>query len=304
MTNKLVKWIKAEKAERVTFAIAVRSPKMELPSSREDAMEKNLVEPGTKVRLRDWDPDDTSGAKGGKEEAAPLMAELTQKIDVLQETLYAEHSHKVLVVLQAMDTAGKDGTIRRVFEGVNPQGVHVASFKEPTAPELDHDYLWRAHREVPGKGEMTIFNRSYYEDVLIVRVHELAPRTVWERRFSQINDFERMLSEEGTTVLKFFLHIDQKEQKKRLQARLDDPQKRWKFSPADLAERALWDQYMLAYEEVLSRTSTAWAPWRIIAANHPWYRNLSVAKALVAALEGLDLRYPEPPAGLEKTRID
>jgi PPK2 family polyphosphate:nucleotide phosphotransferase len=267
-------------------------------------MDRHIVAPGTRVRLRDWDPDDTAGAKGGKEAAAARMTELTGRLDVLQETLYAEHRHKVLVVLQAIDTAGKDGTIRRVFEGVNPQGVRVASFKEPTALELDHDYLWRAHREVPGRGEMMIFNRSYYEDVLIVRVHELVSRDVWERRFSQINDFEKMLTEEGTTLLKFFLHIDEKEQKKRLQARLDDPLKRWKFSPADLAERKLWDQYMLAYEDVLSRTSTTWAPWRIIASNHPWYRNLAVAQAIVAALEGLDLRYPEPPAGLEKTRID
>jgi PPK2 family polyphosphate:nucleotide phosphotransferase len=203
-----------------------------------------------------------------------------------------------------MDTAGKDGTIRRVFEGVNPQGVRVASFKAPTPPELDHDYLWRAHREVSGRGELVVFNRSHYEDVLVVRVHEMVPRGTWERRFSQINDFERMLTEEGTTLLKFFLHIDQKEQKKRLQQRLDDPMKRWKFSPADLAERKLRDQYMLAYEEALSLTSTAWAPWRIIVSNHNWYRNLMVAQAIVGALEGLDIRYPEPPAGWEKVHID
>jgi PPK2 family polyphosphate:nucleotide phosphotransferase len=267
-------------------------------------MENNMVAAGSRVQLRDWDPDDTSGVKGGKEEASVQLAALARKLDNLQEVLYAEHRHKVLVIFQAMDTAGKDGTIRRVFEGVNPQGVRIADFKAPTAPELDHDYLWRAHREVPGRGELVIFNRSHYEDVLIVRVHETVPHDVWERRFSQINDFERMLAEEGTTLLKFFLHIDRKEQKKRLQQRLDDPLKRWKFSPADLAERKLWDQYMLAYEEVLSRTSTAWAPWRIIASNHNWHRNLMVARAIVRALEGLDLRYPEAPPGWDKVHID
>lgn len=267
-------------------------------------MEKNIIAPGSTVRLQDWDPNDTSEVKGGKEDASVRLAELARKLDALQEVLYAEHRHKVLVILQAMDSAGKDGTIRRVFEGVNPQGVRIANFKAPTVPELDHDYLWRAHREVPGRGELVVFNRSHYEDVLVVRVHEVVPREVWERRFSQINDFERMLTEEGTTILKFFLHIDQKEQKKRLQQRLDDPLKRWKFSPADLAERTLWDQYMLAYEDVLSRTSTAWAPWRVIPSNHNWLRNLMVAQAIVGALQGLDLRYPEPPAGLGKVRID
>jgi PPK2 family polyphosphate:nucleotide phosphotransferase len=267
-------------------------------------MEKNIVAPGSTVGLQDWDPNDTSDVKGGKEDASVLMAELARKLDALQEVLYAQHLHKVLVILQAMDTAGKDGTIRRVLEGVNPVGVRIADFKVPTLPELDHDYLWRAHREVPGRGELVVFNRSHYEDVLVVRVHQMVPPGVWERRFSQINDFERMLTEEGTTILKFFLHIDQKEQKRRLQQRLDDPLKRWKFNLGDLAERKLWDQYMQAYEEVLSRTSTAWAPWRIIPSNHNWRRNLMVAQAIVGALEGLDLRYPESPAGLEKVRID
>ena len=272
--------------------------------SAKPASHPNIIAPGAAVRLKDWDPNDTSGVKGGKARAPDRLAVLGQKLDVLQETLYAEHRHKVLVILQGMDTAGKDGTIRRVLDGVNPQGVRVASFKAPTAPELDHDYLWRAHREVPGRGELVIFNRSYYEDVLVVRVHKLVPRETWERRFSQINEFEKMLTEEGTTILKCFLHIDQKEQKKRLQQRLDDPRKRWKFDPADLSERKLWDQYMRAYDEALSRTSTAWAPWRIVASNHNWHRNLAVAEALVAALDGLGMRYPEPPAGLKKVTID
>ncbi len=267
-------------------------------------MEKNIVVPGSHVQLKDWDPDDTSGVPDGKDAAVLQLAALTRKLDALQEILYAEHRRNVLVILQAMDTGGKDGTIRKVFEGVNPQGVRVANFKAPAGAELDHDYLWRAHKEVPGRGELTIFNRSYFEDVLIVRVHELVPRDAWTRRFSQINDFERMLTEEGTTLIKFFLHIDRKEQKKRLQERLDDPLKRWKFSPADIAERKLWDDYMTAYEEALSRTSTAWAPWRIIASNHNWYRNLMVARAIVGTLEGLGLSYPQPPAGLEKVHID
>src|SRR5271157_2316530 len=259
------------------------------------AVEKDIVVPGTRVQLRDWDPDDTSVAEGGKDAAVLQLAALTRKLDSLQEILYAEHRRNVLVILQAMDTGGKDGTIRKVFEGVNPQGVRVANFKAPTGAEIDHDYLWRAHREVPARGELAIFNRSYYEDVLIVRVHELVPHDVWARRFSQINDFERMLTEEGATLIKFFLHIDRKEQKRRLQERVDDPLKRWKFSPADIAERKLWDDYMTAYEEALSRTSTAWAPWRIIAANHNWHRNLMVARGIVETLEGLGLRYPEPP---------
>jgi PPK2 family polyphosphate:nucleotide phosphotransferase len=267
-------------------------------------MANDMVPPGSSVRLKDWDPDDVSGAAGGKEEASAELAALARKLDSLQEVLYAEHRHRVLVILQGMDTAGKDGTIRRVFEGVNPQGVRIANFKAPTGPELDHDYLWRAHREVPQRGELVVFNRSHYEDVLLVRVHELVTRDVWQRRFSQINDFERMLAEEGTTILKFYLHIDRKEQKKRLQERLDDPLKRWKLSPADLAERAFWDQYMLAYEEALSRTSTAWAPWRIVASNHNWHRNLAVARGIVDALEGLGLRYPEAPPGWEKMHID
>jgi PPK2 family polyphosphate:nucleotide phosphotransferase len=267
-------------------------------------LKKNIVAPGTTVKLKDWDPDATTGSDGGKDEAADQLARLTRRLDELQGVLFAEHRHKLLVILQGMDTAGKDGTIRRVFEGVNPQGVRIVSFKRPTLPELDHDYLWRAHREVPGRGEITVFNRSYYEDVLIVRVHELVPRGTWERRFSQINEFERMLTEEGTTILKFFLHIDQKEQAKRLRQRLEDPSKQWKFDPADLEERKLWDRYMRAYEEAISRTSTEWAPWRIVASNRNWYRNLSVAETLVGALERLDMRYPDPPGGLDKLRVD
>ena len=200
-------------------------------------MERYRVKPGETVRLREIDPRDRSGFDGPKKEARKKLLELTGQLEALQELLYAEHKRKILVVLQGMDTSGKDGTVRHVFEGVNPQGVRVASFKRPTPRELDHDYLWRVHQHVPGKGEIVIFNRSHYEDVLIVRVHKLVPKEQWSRRYQQIGDFERMLVEEGTTILKFFLHIDQDEQKERLQARLDDPDKHWKFSVEDLKER-------------------------------------------------------------------
>ncbi len=212
--------------------------------------------------------------------------------------------HKFLIVLQAMDTGGKDGTIRHVFEGVNPQGVKVTSFKAPTSEELDHDYLWRVHRLMPGMGEIMIFNRSHYEDVLVVRVHELVPADVWRRRYDQINHFERMLGEEGTTILKFYLNIDQDEQKQRLQARLDDPDKRWKFNVGDLQERQLWSKYIKAYEDVLSKTSTEWAPWYIVPANHKWYRNLVVATTIVETLQSLKMKYPTPQVDLNEIIIE
>jgi PPK2 family polyphosphate:nucleotide phosphotransferase len=193
--------------------------------------------------------------------------------------------------------------IRKVFEGINPQGVEVASFKQPTPIELDHDYLWRAHQRVPTKGEITIFNRSYYEDVLAVRVHNLVPAKVWQRRYAQINNFESMLAEEGLTVIKFFLHIDPAEQKKRLQARLDEPNKRWKFNVLDLKERKLWADYTTAFETVLSKTSTPYAPWYIVPANTKWYRDLVIASVLVETLNGLKMRYPAPQAGLAKVVI-
>jgi PPK2 family polyphosphate:nucleotide phosphotransferase len=226
------------------------------------------------------------------------------RLEALQELLYAEQKHKVLVVLQAMDTGGKDGTIRHVFEGVNPQGVRVASFKVPTQEEMAHDYLWRVHKQTPGRGKIVIFNRSHYEDVLVVRVHELVPKKVWSKRYDQINAFERTLAEEGTTILKFFLHIDLEEQKQRLQARLDEPNKRWKFSKGDLKERKLWPMYMHAYEDVLSKTSTDWAPWYVIPANRKWYRNMVIATTLIETLEGLNMSYPQPEEGLDDVVIE
>jgi PPK2 family polyphosphate:nucleotide phosphotransferase len=269
-----------------------------------NSMKQYLIKPDTKINLAKWDPNEKGDPEGGKEMALVQIQKLNKKLDALQELLYAEHKHKVLVVIQAMDTGGKDGTIRHVFEGVNPSGVRVASFKPPTAQELDHDYLWRVHKEVPGNGEMVIFNRSHYEEVLVVRVHELVPTETWKKRFDQINDFERMLSENGTTILKFYLHIDLDEQKERLQARLDDPTKRWKFNRGDLVERKLWSNYMQAYEDVLSKTSTEYAPWYVIPANHKWYRDLLISSVLVDTLENLHMEYPKPEENLDDLVIE
>ena len=267
-------------------------------------MERYRVKPGSQIDLSQWDPNDKGASDGNKQQRRQALCALNERLEALQELLYAEDKHKVLVVLQAMDTGGKDGTIRHVFEGVNPQGVKVASFKVPTPEELAHDYLWRIHKQTPGQGEIVIFNRSHYEDVLVVRVHNLAPPQVWGRRYAHINDFERLLANEGTTIVKFFLHISMDEQKERLQARLDEPDKRWKFSLGDLKERKLWPEYTRAYEDVLSKTSTEWAPWYIVPANRKWYRNLVVATVLVEALEGLDMRYPQPEEGLEGVVIE
>ena len=266
-------------------------------------MDDILVKPGKKVNLaHDFDPNSLGEWKNRKEEAELKLVKLRARLAELQEVLYAEHKQKVLMVLQAMDTAGKDGTIRSVFEGVNPQGVKVASFKTPTLLELDHDYLWRIHAQVPGKGELVVFNRSHYEQVLVVRVHNLEPEADWRRHYRQINDFERMLSETGTTIVKFFLHIDLDEQKERLLERIDTPEKQWKFSPNDLPERKLWPEYMKAYEEMLEETSTEIAPWHVIPANRNWYRNLLVAKTLVDTLEGLNMHYPPAAENLVQYR--
>jgi PPK2 family polyphosphate:nucleotide phosphotransferase len=229
--------------------------------------------------------------------------ELNDELETLQELMYAEGKRSLLIVLQAMDTAGKDGTIRRVFDGVNPQGVRVTSFKAPTPLELDHDYLWRIHPHVPGKGEIVIFNRSHYEDVLIVRVHDLVPKSIWGRRYAQICDFERMLAEEGTTILKFYLHISQEEQKERLQQRLDDPTKQWKFNVGDLKERELWDDYRLAYEEAMSKTSTKCAPWYVVPADKKWYRDWVIVNIIVDVLKGFKMRYPKSKEDLSKIVI-
>jgi len=258
-----------------------------------EAIKRYRIRQGQKLDLDDFDPDDTSLLTGGKEEAARQLPGLIDRLEELQERLYAGHEHRVLVVLQGMDTSGKDGTIRHVMRGLNPQSTRVVSFKKPSDEELDHDFLWRVHAKVPARGEIVVFNRSHYEDVLVVRVHNLVPKEVWKERYDQINAFEQILAETGTTIVKFFLHIGKNEQRDRLQARVDDPKKCWKFQPGDLEERKFWKDYAKAYEAALVRTSTDWAPWYIIPANQKWYRNHLVATILVDALAGLDLKYPK-----------
>jgi PPK2 family polyphosphate:nucleotide phosphotransferase len=252
-----------------------------------------------KIKLKDYDPNDSRLFDGNKKDSKEALLKLNTELAALQEQLYAEGKHRLLIVLQAMDTGGKDGVIRAVFEGVNPQGVKVASFKVPTPVELSHDYLWRVHQQTPGKGEMVIFNRSHYEDVLVVRVHQLVPEEVWSRRYQHIREFERLLADEGTTVLKFYLHIDLQEQAQRFLARVEDPTKQWKFNPGDLDERDRWEEYMKAYEDMLNQTSTDWAPWYIIPANKKWYRNWLISKIVIKTLKDLDMRYPAAPENIE-----
>jgi len=256
-------------------------------------MDRYRVKPGMRVDLSEWDTKDRSAFDGDKSAGKQAAKDGNLRLEALQELLYAEGKQRVLVVLQAMDTGGKDGVIRHVFDGVNPQGVKVAGFKVPSRIERAHDYLWRVHQKTPGKGEIAIFNRSHYEDVLVVRVHNLVPDAVWSRRYDHINAFERMLADEGTVILKFFLHISKEEQRERLQARLDEPAKRWKFSLGDLDERKLWDDYVAVYEDVLSKTSTEWAPWYVVPADRKWYRNLVIGTVLTEVLEGLDMQHPE-----------
>jgi len=255
---------------------------------------KYRVKPGSKVDMKDWDAGDRSAVPGSKVNGVGLLAELSKDIDQLQDLLFAQQKHAVLVVLQGMDTSGKDGVIRHVFSEVDPLGVRAVGFKSPTPQELAHDFLWRVHREVPGKGEILIFNRSHYEDVLIVRVHQWIDIETCKRRYRQINEFERTLAENGTLILKFFLHISKDEQKKRLQERVDDPDKRWKFNPKDLEERKLWSDYTRAYEDALSATSTEFAPWYIVPADSKTNRNIVISSVLKEALTGLKMSYPKP----------
>ena len=260
---------------------------------------KYLVSGKDKIHLKDFDPNDSSEFHGKKKAGEEALIEINKEIETLQEQMFAEGKRRLIVLVQAMDTAGKDGIIRHVFEGVNPSGVRVAAFKAPTAVELSHDYLWRVHAQTPGKGEIVIFNRSHYEDVLVVRVRNLAPKEVWSKRYDHIKNFEKMLTDEGTTILKLFLNIDLQEQAQRFLARVEDPTKTWKFNPGDLEERKLWPQYMEAYEDVLNKTSTDYAPWYVIPSNKKWYRNLLVANILRDTLKGFKMSYPEPPADLE-----
>jgi PPK2 family polyphosphate:nucleotide phosphotransferase len=263
---------------------------MSRPSILRDALQ---VKPGSRVRLEKVEHQSTFG----HEKAASVEATARQmdRLRDLQDRLWAESKHSVLVVLQGIDAAGKDGTIAKVMEAFNPQGCPVSSFKVPTAEELAHDFLWRIHKRTPGKGEVGIFNRSHYEDVLVVRVHGFAPKSVWSKRYDQINDFERTLTAGGTTIVKFFLSIDRDEQRRRFQSRYDDPTKRWKFSMGDLEERTHWDDYQAAFDDMLSRTSTDWAPWYVIPANRNWFRNLAVSTILADTMAALKPAYPNPP---------
>ena len=266
--------------------------------------EQYRVLPGTTIRLADWQTSTTYGFDGTKSEGKELMPELNDRLAELQQMLYAQAEHKLLVVLQGMDTSGKDGTIKHVFRTINPLGVKVANFKRPNEVELAHDYLWRIHEHTPRDGRMVIFNRSHYEDVLVVRVHDLVPEKVWRRRYEHIRGFEQMLADEGVVVVKLFLHISKDEQRERLQERLDNPAKHWKFEHGDLSERRHWDAYTRAYEDAISETSTSEAPWYVIPADRKWYRNLVVSQLLIDKLKGLDMSYPEPVEGIESITID
>ncbi len=262
------------------------------------------VKPDTKLDLAKFDTADKSLINGDKEGAKAVLEELRKRLESLQSLLYADGKHKLLIVLQAMDTAGKDSTIRMVFDGVNPQGVKVISFKAPTSEELAHDFLWRVHAKTPVNGEIAIFNRSHYEDVLITRVNGWINDDTCQIRYQSIRAFEQLLVENGTTILKFYLHISKDEQKKRLIERRDDPAKQWKFNPADLASRAQWEDYLSAYAQAIAATSTQQAPWFIVPANSKLQRNLIVASVICDALEGLGLAYPEAAPGISKIKVE
>ena len=255
------------------------------------------VKPGTKARIADRDPGDKLGVD--KEHGEKRLAELVERIDALQYRLYAEDRHSVLLVLQGLDASGKDGVVRRVFDGVNPTGVSVTSFRAPVGAELQHDYLWRIHAALPRRGTIGVFNRSHYEDIVAVRMLELAPPAVWRARYEHIRGFERMLVDEGTTVLKVFLNVSREEQRARFQERIDDPGKRWKFRRDDLKVRERFDDWVGAWDDALTETSTDWAPWSVVPADRNWLKALAVAELVVDALERLDPQLPEPEEGLD-----
>lgn len=264
---------------------------------------KLIVKPGDRPNLRKIDAGATPGYKSRKDARAAL-AKNVARLGELQYLLYAENKRSVLIVLQALDAGGKDGTIRHVMGPLNPQGCKVTSFKVPSAEEREHDFLWRIHKAVPGRGDIGIFNRSHYEDVLVVRVHDLVPRSVWSKRYGIINDFEKSLADDHVTILKFFLHISRDEQKRRFQERLDNPVKHWKISPADFEERTFWDDYTGAYEDALRKCSTNWAPWFVIPADHKWYRNLAISQIVVETMEELHMKFPEPVVDVSKIVLE
>lgn len=278
----------------IHFTLAQPSPTVQFTAMYIDgASEKYQVKPRSKIDLSKLDPSDQSLYIGGKEDHYDEQHEIREELRELQTVLYAEGKHKLLVIIQAMDTGGKDGCVRTVFGRVDPLGIHVQSFKRPSEKELAHDYLWRIHQHVPEKGMITVFNRSHYEDIIAVKVKKIFPESVWSKRYKHIMDFEQMLADEGTKIVKIFLHISKDEQKERLQARLDEPEKHWKFNPGDLEDRARWDDFMAEYEYLIAKTSTDHAPWFIIPANKKWYRNLVVGEIVTDALKSLNMSYPK-----------
>ncbi len=261
-----------------------------------------LVEPGTEARLRERSTDATFGLV--KDHGKKQLADLHERLDMFQQRLYAEGARSLLLVLQGIDASGKDGVIRSVFRGLNPLGCRAVSFKAPTTTELAHDYLWRVHAALPARGELGIFNRSHYEDIVTVRVSGLAPEAVWRRRPSHVREWERTLSDEGTTIVKVFLNVSKEEQRQRFQERIDDPEKRWKLRPEDLDVRKRFDDYVAAYDEAITETSTEWAPWYVVPANRNWVKSLAVAQLLVAALERIDPQSPPPQPGIENVVVE
>lgn len=262
-----------------------------------------LVEPGQRVKLDKIDPAGTHGWKD-KDQATKRLAGNLDRLGILQYRLYAESRRSLLVVLQGIDAGGKDGTIRHVMAGFNPQGATVTSFKQPSGEEKQHDYLWRVHKAVPRYGEIGIFNRSHYEDVLVVRVHNLVPPAVWKRRYHQINQFEETLAENGVNIVKFFLYIDRDEQKRRFEERIEDASKNWKFSRSDVEERKFWDNYTAAFEDAIEKCSKPSAPWYVIPANRKWFRNLAVSEVLVDTLDRMKMAYPKPSADLSRIQFE
>jgi PPK2 family polyphosphate:nucleotide phosphotransferase len=283
------------------------------PRRRERSTEMKIGDPakeyrikeGGKVDLRKIDPNCAKLCPNGdKNNTLQLFDELRNEIQRLQKVLYAQSKHRILVVIQAMDTGGKDGCVKHVFSRVDPQGIDVQAFKKPSEEELAHDFLWRVHKHVPGNGQIVVFNRSHYEDIIAVRVKKLYEDEVWKRRYRHVVEFERMLVEEGTTIIKLFLHISKEEQKQRLESRLVNPAKHWKFNPDDLTDRARWSEFMEVYEEMIEKTSTSYAPWYVIPADKKWYRNLCVSKLFSDTLKGLDLQFPEPDWDPGSIKID
>ena len=264
----------------------------------------HLVQPNSKLVLTQLPTRGGEAAGMDRDVAEKEFKDKRKELRELQYKLYAEDKRKILIVLQALDAGGKDGTIRNVFQGVNPQGVRVASFKAPTKLELAHDYLWRIHQQVPQKGNIGVFNRSHYEDVLIVRVQDIVPESVWRPRYEHINQFEKLLADTGTTILKFYLHISKDEQKARLQDRLDRPEKNWKFEPGDLVQREKWDEYQVAFQDVFEFTSTEYAPWYVVPADQKWYRNWAIMNVLVSTLKEMNPQFPKASVDVTQFKIE